>query len=124
MGKFDDLIRNVVKEELAKGNQGAPEPKPDAAGDAGAAQPEAATTVTGSVNKATETGTPEPSAATENPADTITIKSSDLKDILVQAVREGNAAALNASAAGATPAAADPMKSMARLCGLVKDEKE
>lgn len=134
MGVFDDLIRNVVKEELSKAPQGAPD-KPDAAGGKGTAQPGEAAAETGSVNKATETektgsvnksaetGKADPSAVTNETADTITIKSSDLKDILAQAVREGNAAALNGRVAGATSEQPDPLKSMAKLCGLVKEKE-
>jgi len=127
MGLFDDMVRNMVKEELAKAAQTGTGKTPDAAG-AGAAQPEAAAKVSEPINKAQpengkpETEKPESAAPKEN-ADIITISRTDFQKLVADAVREGSAAALNANGTGGAHEQPDPLRAMANICGLAKREE-
>lgn len=122
MGIFDDMVRKMVSEEVAKVGQTSTQTS-DAAGAGEQLKPEAASQETEPINKAQEPAKPAESNATANAAnDAITISQKDLNELVARAVREGSAAALNAQGSGAPQKTLDPMKSMAIICGLTKRE--
>lgn len=122
MGIFDDMVRKMVSEEVAKVGQTSTQTS-DAVGTGEQLKPEAASQETEPVNKAQEPAKPAESNATANAAnDAITISQKDLNELVARAVREGSAATLNAQGSGAPQKPLDPMKSMAIICGLTKRE--
>lgn len=119
MGIFDDMVRKMVSEELAKAGQTSTQTS-DAAGAGEPAKAEAPSQGAAPINIDQPAKT-ETVKAPENDADQITISEKALNDLVAKAVREGSAAALNqAPSSGATPKPVDPMKSMAIICGLTQ----
>lgn len=117
MGIFDDMVRKMVSEEVAKLGQQSTQTS-DAAGAGEPPKAEAPNQGAAPINN----GQPAAQPLTETPnndADKITITEKDLNNLVAKAVREGSAAALNQQpSSGATPAPVDPLKSMAIICGL------
>ncbi len=123
MGLFDDMVRKMVTEEIAKAGQSSAQTS-DAAGSGEQSQPEAASQESGADHNTPAQVQPAESEATTNTAsNAITITQKDLNELVARAVREGSAATLNAQSSGATQKPLDPMKSMAVICGLTKREE-
>jgi hypothetical protein len=119
MGIFDDMVRKMVSEEVAKAGQQSTHTS-DAAGAGEPPKAEAPSQGAAPINNDQPAPT-EPVKKPENDADTITISEKALNDLVAKAVREGSAAALNQQPnSGATPKPLDPLKSMAIICGLTQ----